>query len=108
MRLLNHVPSKKSCQRPSQIALNDQVRCSHPTSCGWQFLHLIVRATTLGLGCGWQCCTSCSKLVRYTAPEKNNEIHCYEGGENCQSKQGLGLELFLARVHQSLFVFNIF
>eukprot|EP00913_Durusdinium_trenchii_P011084 g10406.t1 len=25
----------------------------------------------------------------YTAPEKNNEIHCYEGGENCQSKQGL-------------------
>ncbi|CAK9058082.1 unnamed protein product [Durusdinium trenchii] len=24
----------------------------------------------------------------YTAPEKNNEIHCYEGGENCQSKQG--------------------
>ena len=23
---------------------------------------------------------------RYTAPEKKNEVHCYEGGENCQSK----------------------
>lgn len=24
----------------------------------------------------------------YTAPEKDNEVHCYEGGENCQSKSG--------------------
>jgi cathepsin X len=20
----------------------------------------------------------------YTAPEKKNQVHCYEGGENCQ------------------------
>ena len=25
-------------------------------------------------------------VSRYTAPEKDNEVHCYEGGENCQSK----------------------
>ena len=22
----------------------------------------------------------------YTAPEKDNQVHCFEGGENCQTK----------------------
>ena len=24
----------------------------------------------------------------YTAPEKGNEVHCYEGGENCRKSGG--------------------
>ena len=27
--------------------------------------------------CAW------ATLADYTAPEKNNQVHCYEGGENC-------------------------
>ena len=29
--------------------------------------------------CAW------ATLKDYTAPEKNNQVHCYEGGENCQT-----------------------
>merc|ERR1712224_213204 len=30
--------------------------------------------------CAW------ATLAGYTAPEKNNQVHCYEGGENCASR----------------------
>lgn len=30
--------------------------------------------------CAW------ATLADYTAPEKNNQVHCYEGGENCASR----------------------
>jgi len=29
--------------------------------------------------CAW------ASVSNYTAPEKGNQVHCYEGGENCQS-----------------------
>lgn len=28
--------------------------------------------------CAW------AELNTFTAPENNNQVHCYEGGENCQ------------------------
>jgi len=31
--------------------------------------------------CAW------ATLSDYTAPEKNNQVHCYEGGENCASRR---------------------
>lgn len=31
-------------------------------------------------GCAW------ATLADYTAPEKNNQVHCYEGGQNCAAK----------------------
>merc|ERR1719387_3075974 len=30
--------------------------------------------------CAW------ATLADYTAPEKNNQVHCYEGGQNCAAK----------------------
>ena len=30
--------------------------------------------------CAW------ATVKDYTAPEKDNQVHCFEGGENCQTK----------------------
>ena len=32
-------------------------------------------------------CASSCKNPSYTAPEKENEVHCFEGGENCKAKK---------------------
>ena len=31
--------------------------------------------------CAW------ATLADYTAPEKNNQVHCYEGGDNCAASK---------------------